>query len=179
MSLTRRSATAIAAIVTATAGLLAGTGVLATSANASTAFIGPLNQTKVVASTVPQNGDVNPYGVAVVPRSTGDLRQGDVLVSNFNDSDNVQGTGTTIVQVSPNGAVSQFAGITDSACPGGVGLTTALVALRSGWVIVGSLPTQNRKHLRRRLPDRPRPAGPCPGDHLRPRHRRPVGHDRP
>jgi hypothetical protein len=37
----------------------------------------------------------------------------------------VQGTGTTIVQVSPGGAVSQFAGITDSACPGGVGLTTA------------------------------------------------------
>ena len=30
----------------------------------------------------------------------------------------------------------------DPACPGGVGLTTALVALRSGWVIVGSLPTQ-------------------------------------
>jgi hypothetical protein len=27
------------------------------------------------------------------------------------------------------------------ACPGGVGLTTALVVLRSGWVIVGSLPT--------------------------------------
>jgi len=29
------------------------------------------------------------------------------------------------------------------ACPGGLGLTTALVALRSGWVIVGSLPTKN------------------------------------
>ncbi|MGD0704573.1 MAG: hypothetical protein ABSA02_32370 [Trebonia sp.] len=143
MSLNRRSAAAIAAVVTATAGLLAGTGVLATSANASTAFIGPLNQTKVIASTVPQNGDVNPYGVAVVPRSTGDLQQGDVLVSNFNNSDNVQGTGTTIVEVSPKGAVSQFAGITDSACPGGVGLTTALVVLRSGWVVVGSLPTQN------------------------------------
>jgi hypothetical protein len=27
-------------------------------------------------------------------------------------------------------------------CPGGVGLTTALVALPSGWVIVGSLPTR-------------------------------------
>ena len=33
--------------------------------------------------------------------------------------------------------------VTDKACPGGVGLTTALVSLRSGWVIVGSLPTQN------------------------------------
>ncbi len=139
---TRRFAT-IAAIVTATAGLLAGTGIVATAANASDAFIGPLNHTKIIASTVPANGDVNPYGVAVVPRSTGRLDRGDVLVSNFNDKTNTQGTGTTIVQVSPHGKVSLFAGIKDSKCPGGVGLTTALVALRSGWVIVGSLPTQN------------------------------------
>jgi hypothetical protein len=139
---TRRFAS-IAAIVTATAGLLAGSGFVATAANASDTFIGPLNHTKVIASTVPANGDVNPYGVAVVPRSTGRLYRGDVLVSNFNNSANVQGTGTTIVQVSPHGKVSLFAGIQDSKCPGGVGLTTALVALRSGWVIVGSLPTQN------------------------------------
>ena len=92
---------------------------------------------------MPANGDVNPYGVAVVPRSAGDLHQGNVLVSNFNNAANTQGTGTTIVQVRPGGAVSQFAGISDPACPGGVGLTTALVVLRSGWVIVGSLPTQN------------------------------------
>ena len=26
-------------------------------------------------------------------------------------------------------------------CPGGIGLTTALVALKTGWVVVGSLPT--------------------------------------
>jgi hypothetical protein len=133
----------IAAIVTATAGLLAGSGIVATAANASDTFIGPLNHTKVIASTVPANGDVNPYGVAVVPRSTGRLYRGDVLVSNFNDKMNTQGTGTTIVQVSPHGKVSLFAGIKDSKCPGGVGLTTALVVLRSGWVIVGSLPTQN------------------------------------
>ena len=149
MNPTRRSVAAMATIVTATAGLLAGSGILAGAASAGTTFIGPLNQTKEIASTVPANGDLNPYGVAVVPRSTGDLHQGDVLVSNFNNAattanpGGVQGTGTTIVQVSPGGAVSQFAGISDSACPGGVGLTTALVVLRSGWVIVGSLPTQN------------------------------------
>src|SRR5262249_9431525 len=43
------------------------------------------------ASTVPSNGDVNPYGVAFVPRGFprgGLLRAGDVIVSNFNDSDN-------------------------------------------------------------------------------------------
>jgi hypothetical protein len=145
MNLTRRSAATIAATVTASAGLLVGTGILATSASASAAFIGPLNHTKVIASTVPRNGDVNPYGVAVVPRSTGNLHKGDVLVSNFNDKNNVQGTGTTIVQVNPRGGASLFAGIKDKACPGGVGLTTALVALRSGWVVVGSLPTKNGK----------------------------------
>ena len=94
---------------------------------------------------MPGNGDVNPYGVAVIPRSTGHLWQGNVLVSNFNNKANVQGTGTTIVEVTPSGHVSLFAQINPHlpGCPGGVGLTTALTVLRSGWVIVGSLPTKN------------------------------------
>ena len=71
----------------------------------------------MISSTVPQNGDVNPYGVAVVPRSTGNLHQGDVLVSNFNDKTNAQGTGTTIVQVNPHGGMSLFAGISDPGAP--------------------------------------------------------------
>jgi hypothetical protein len=138
---------AMGVIVTATAGLLAGSGIMATSASASTTFLGGLTANNPVASTIPGNGDVNPYGVAVVPRSTGDLVRGDVLVSNFNNSANTQGTGTTIVQVSPSGSVTQFAGIDPhlAGCPGGVGLTTALVVLRSGWVIVGSLPTTDGK----------------------------------
>jgi len=141
----RRYAAAIAAIVTSTAGLMAGSGMFAEAASASSTFTGPLNTVTTLASTVPANGDVNPYGVAVVPRSTGNLHQGNVLVSNFNDHTNTQGTGTTIVQVTPGGRVSQFAKIGNlrGACPGGVGLTTALSVLRSGWVIVGSLPTQN------------------------------------
>jgi len=98
-------------------------------------------------STVPGNGDINPYGVAVVPRSIGHLVKGDILVSNFNNKANLQGTGTTIVQLSPSGARHLFATITPASvagrCPGGVGLTTALVVLRSGWVIVGSLPTRD------------------------------------
>jgi hypothetical protein len=98
-----------------------------------------------IASTVPANGDVNPYGIVVVPRSTGSLVEGNLLISNFNNSANLQGTGTTIVQISPNGTVSLFAqidaGKLPGPCPGGVGLTTALSVLRSGWVIVGSLPT--------------------------------------
>lgn len=94
-------------------------------------------------STVPANGDVNPYGVARVPRTVGKLVEGRFLVSNFNNAANEQGTGTTIVQMQPNGAMQLFAQIdpTMVSCPGGIGLTTALVALRSGFVVVGSLPT--------------------------------------
>ncbi len=106
-------------------------------------FIQGLHSPTTLASTVPQNGDVNPYGIAVVPRSGGDLVAGDILVSNFNDSANAQGTGTTIVEIAPNGTQHLFAQIDAHhlACPGGVGLTTALAVLRRGWVIVGSLPT--------------------------------------
>lgn len=108
-------------------------------------FLSTLHDLSTIASTVPSNSDVNPYGVAVVPSTMGTLVANSVLVSNFNDAANLQGTGTTIVQVAPTGAVSQFAKLNAAslrgACPGGVGLTTALVALRSGFVIVGSLPT--------------------------------------
>jgi len=104
-----------------------------------------LKTVRPLASTVPSNGDVNPYGIFEVPRGIGDLQQGHFLVSNFNAASNLQGTGTTIVDISPSGAMSLFAQITTSRlpgqCTGGVGLTTALVVLRTGWVIVGSLPT--------------------------------------
>jgi hypothetical protein len=99
----------------------------------------------VVASTVPGNGDINPYGVARVPATIGNLQEGHILVSNFNNSANLQGTGTTIVDVAPDGATKLFAQIDPNAlpgpCPGGIGLTTALGVVRAGWVIVGSLPT--------------------------------------
>jgi hypothetical protein len=108
-------------------------------------FLNRFDTVKLVASTVPANGDVNPYGIVVVPRSVGLLKRGHVLISNFNNGANLQGTGTTIVQVSPQGTVTLFAQIDPSAvagrCPGGVGLTTALAVLQRGWVIVGSLPT--------------------------------------
>jgi hypothetical protein len=77
----------------------------------------------------------------------GNLVAGNVLVSNFNNSSNQQGTGSTIVQVAPNGSVQMFAQLDPAGlpgpCPGGVGLTTALVVLQTGWVIVGSLPTSD------------------------------------
>jgi hypothetical protein len=93
-------------------------------------------------STVPSNGDVNPYGVAFVPASVTPPPQalfsvGDVLVSNFNNNENLQGTGTTIVRVTPSGQVSLFfqGPLTHA------GLSTALTVLREGFVLVGSAPT--------------------------------------
>jgi hypothetical protein len=109
------------------------------------AFVSGFSTVTTVASTVPGNGDVNPYGMAVVGHSQGRLVKGDILVSNFNNSANQQGTGTTIVSVSPHGAVHVFAQISAAhlpgRCPGGIGLTTALSILNGGWVVVGSLPT--------------------------------------
>lgn len=128
----------------ATAALAAGAGfsVMAPASASSAPFIGQFSKLKTIASTVPGNGDVNPYGVAVVGLSRGKLHHGDILVSNFNNKANLQGTGTTIVQVAPGGRQTLFAHVTRSeltgACPGGVGLTTALGVLRGGWVVVGS-----------------------------------------
>ena len=53
-----------------------------------------------VASTMGSNGDVNPYGVAVVPLTMGKLVKGNVLVSDFNSA-STQGAGTTILQINP------------------------------------------------------------------------------
>ena len=130
-----RSAAAAAAV----AGVLPA----AASTSGGGSFIGGLSAVHTVASTIPANGDVNPYGVAIVPKSHGKLTAGDVLVSNFNNAPGVtsRARGTTIVEVSPGGHQKLFATIPSTSVPGGVGLTTALVALRSGWVIVGSLPT--------------------------------------
>lgn len=85
-------------------------------ASAQTSFLGPLNPGPSV-STVPANGDVNPYGVTQVPVTTGNLVQGDILVSNFNNSANLQGTGTTIMEISPAGAVQTLPRLTLAICP--------------------------------------------------------------
>ena len=92
------------------------------------------------ASTVPPNGDLNPYGVAFVPRNfqtgSGPLKHGDILVSNFNNSANLQGTGTTIVRIPANGSPTVF-----FQGKAGLGLSTALGTLQYGFVVVGNSPS--------------------------------------
>jgi hypothetical protein len=130
--------------------LVASAGVASTSGppmgtGATVSEIGP---------TIPPNGDVNPYGVAIVAQSRGHEVAGDVLVSNFNSgpgASGLQGRGTTIVELNPNAAPDAtprvFAridpGNLPGPCPGGIGLTTALSILPGGWVVVGSLPTSD------------------------------------
>ncbi|MGA9857957.1 MAG: hypothetical protein WBQ18_08835 [Solirubrobacteraceae bacterium] len=130
----------IAVLLTAALSL----GLAVAAAAAAVAFIGPLHTASTVASAVPTSGsamgDVNPYGVAVVPRSAGDLRRGDILVSNFNDAANAQGTGSSVVEISPGGRQQVFAVVPRPTAAPAVGLTTALAVLRSGFVVVGSLP---------------------------------------
>jgi hypothetical protein len=95
-------------------------------------------------SSVTDNGDLNPYAVVVAPVSAGKIAKDDVLVDNFNNISNLQGTGTTIIDYRPSTKqTTLFAKLPQklTECPGGVGLTTAMTMLKSGWVIVGSAPS--------------------------------------
>ena len=140
----RRTTFVLASLVPLTGFAAAAAAPAPPASMAPSTFLSSLGPARQLASTVPVNGDVNPYGITAVPASGGKLVKGDILVDNFNDKANVQGTGTTIVQVSPGGTQALFArlGHLPSAlsCPGGIGLTTALAVLPGGWVVVGSLP---------------------------------------
>ncbi len=142
----RRAAPIAALLACLTAALFAGA---QTPVGSDGSILGGLKHNSVLGTTVPGNGDVNPYGMAQVKYSVGKLTAGHILISNFNNSTNAQGTGTTIVDMAPNGSQALFAALHAATlpgpCPGGLGLTTALVVLNEGWVIVGSLPTTNGK----------------------------------
>ena len=105
---------------------------------APTSILNNLTFVRAVSTVPAVNGDLNPYGVAFVPRGFlpgGNLNPGDILVSNFNNSGNIQGTGTTIVKIAPDGTQSLF--FQGSS----LGLDTALAVLKSGFVLVGNVPS--------------------------------------
>ncbi|MDE2571522.1 MAG: hypothetical protein KGM44_03250 [bacterium] len=61
-----------------------------------------LDEQRTIGSTVdPLNGDQNPYGLAVAQVGAGKIAAGDLVICNFNNAANVQGTGTTIVALHP------------------------------------------------------------------------------
>ncbi len=107
-------------------------------------FLEHVHRHSTMTSTVTDNGDVNPYAVFVAPVSAGKIQKDDVLVDNFNNISNLQGTGTTIVGFRPSTHETYLVAKLPphlAQCPGGVGLTTAMTMLKSGWIIVGSTPS--------------------------------------
>ncbi|MBB5359478.1 hypothetical protein HDE76_002707 [Rhodanobacter sp. ANJX3] len=107
-------------------------------------FLETVHRHVTLASTVTDNGDLNPYAIVVAPVSAGKIAKDDVLVDNFNNLSNLQGTGTTIVDYRPSTKqTTLFAKLPQNLpqCPGGVGLTTAMTMLKTGWIIVGSTPS--------------------------------------
>ena len=109
-------------------------------------FLESVHRHTTLTSTVTDNGDLNPYAVIVAPVSAGKIRKDDVLVDNFNNISNLQGTGTTIVGFRPATKDTYlFAKLPQNLaqCPGGVGLSTAMTMLKTGWVLVGSTPSKD------------------------------------
>jgi hypothetical protein len=121
------------------AGAVAAAAMLAAPRFASAQNVLPLPAPS--ASTAGPLGDFNPYGVAYVPSAVpndGLLQHGNILVSNFNDFNNLQGRGSTIVQITPQGQTLPFY---TSQVSGERGFTAALGILSDGIVIAGYLPT--------------------------------------
>ncbi len=109
-------------------------------------FLETVHRHATLTSTVTDNGDLNPYAVVVSPVTAGKIAKDDVLVDNFNNISNLQGTGTTIVGFRPSTRDTYlFAKLPQHLpqCPGGIGLTTAMAVLKSGWVVVGSAPSRD------------------------------------
>jgi len=109
-------------------------------------YLETLKRHVTLTTTVTDNGDLNPYAVVIAPVSAGKVEKDDVLVDNFNNLANLQGTGTTIMGYRPSTRQSYlFAKVPQNMpqCPGGVGLTTAMTMLKTGWVIVGSTPSKD------------------------------------
>ena len=70
--------------------------------DAGYSILSHLNTTTTIGSAVdPLNGDQNPYGLDIAKTSAGSIAAGDLVVCNFNDAANVQGTGMTIIALHP------------------------------------------------------------------------------
>jgi hypothetical protein len=129
---------------TGAAGCVAAALILGVAPARAAGVLEGLRHHTTLASTIPDNGDLNPYAVVVAPASAGKIHKGDVLVDNFNNLSNLQGTGGTIVDYNPSSrSTTLFAKVPQNLpqCPGGIGLSTAMAVLGSGWVIVGSTPS--------------------------------------
>src|SRR6516165_4199303 len=88
-------------------------------------------------STSPSNGDLNPYGLAIVPPGFGgSLKAGEMLIPNFNDT-MLQGRGSTIITIDPS---SGKTGLFFQGTPP-IGFSNALGLVHAGLVFAGSVMT--------------------------------------
>ena len=100
--------------------------------------------TCTLTSTVADNGDLNPYAIIVAPVSAGQFTRATCwsIISTTSRicREPAPRSSTTIPRPKDD---SLFAKLPQNLpqCPGGVGLTTAMTMLKSGWVIVGSTPS--------------------------------------
>jgi hypothetical protein len=109
-----------------------------------TGYLATIRRHITLATSVADNGDLNPSAVIVAPVSAGKLQRGDVLVNNSNNVSNLQGTGTTIVAYRPSSKQTSLFSVLPQklpGCPGGLGYSGSMAMLKSGWVIVGSAPS--------------------------------------
>jgi DNA-binding beta-propeller fold protein YncE len=109
-------------------------------------FLEHIHKHVTLTTTVLDNGDQNPYAIIVAPVSAGLIQKDDILIDNFNDLSNLQGLGTSIVDFNPVTKKTTLVAKLPrhlAQCPGGVGLTTAMTMLKSGWIIVGSTPSDD------------------------------------
>lgn len=130
----------------ATGIMVALTGTTLAEAAQPLGYLETIHKHVTLTSSVTENGDLNPYAIVVAPVSAGKIQKDDVLVDNFNNLSNLQGTGTTIVLYRPSTKQTVlFAKLAQNLaeCPGGVGLTTSMAMLKTGWVIVGSTPSKD------------------------------------
>lgn len=67
----------------------------------TTSMLKTLDDEVPIGSTVVANGEQNPYGLDVAKVTSGKLTAGDLVICDFNDKANVQGTGSTIVALHP------------------------------------------------------------------------------
>ena len=81
---------------------------------------------------------MSPLFPATFRPDPGPLQPGDILVSNFNNKQNLQGTGTTIMRVPSSGTPTTFF---QGTAP--LGLSTGLGVLQAGLVLVTNLPTKD------------------------------------
>lgn len=90
-----------------------------TAAESSAAILPQLTRSLTIGSTIdPPSGDLNPYGLDVARVSAGLIHAGDLVVCNFNDDRNDQGSGTSIVALAPRAGATPRHIISDPSLKG-------------------------------------------------------------